>query len=196
MSGNSDNSLYSIHEKQYEEVSVQAYEIINDKTTSTKKVVDFSAVEKGTLEGNSNFTTLFNKTDKSVQGNLERPVNQSIQADRGQGVNQSQQYGNYLPVNQSQQYSLGKAGVNQSAQMSLVNSGNNQSQQYGNGEYLQDQSMQMDNVGFDVSIQNTISQRQGKGVDMSIQKYEAVELVDRSMQKTVHYADQSIQPSL
>lgn len=61
-------------------MSVQAYDILNDKTISTKKGVDFSALPHQSSPGDdSSFSIMFKKVDKSIQNNVGNAVNQSAQ---------------------------------------------------------------------------------------------------------------------
>lgn len=58
---------------------MQAYQIIDDKTASNK--IDFSTLKPRTANynENSNYSTIFQQSDKSVQGNFNNMVDISVQ---------------------------------------------------------------------------------------------------------------------
>lgn len=55
-------------DKKYEDISVQALELINDKTGT--KMLDFSELSPKYEEG-SNYTAIFEKSDKNIQNTIE-----------------------------------------------------------------------------------------------------------------------------
>ena len=189
-----DYSYGSLVDKQYEEASVQALELINENEKSMQKTFDITGIEHMN-EGNSNYTVIFQKSDKGVGNTIELNSEKGIQntIDHGPDVShKSIQPSERKVIDQSaQKYSTIDA-VDRSVQRTVFYQ-DDQSMQYAESMKSKKPSMKNQSIQNAASVSSKNIMYKPEMVSISNQK-SSIERNDEGVQRsTIEMKSEGVQ---